>query len=352
MKERPLRTTVVGSYPFPGWLEFAAQHLDQFGPDDLAELQDDATTVAIADQVSAGLDVITDGEQSRLDFNLSFYGFLEGIALEGASRRRFGPPAHDQRGKHEVVGELNAPRGLGAVEEFKRLARLTKARGLQSPGFQIALKSSVPGPYTLSGRLLPSDRYKDRWSLTEALLPIVRAELEALVKAGCREICVDEPSMSCYAHKEDPKKFVDIFNRTVAPVIGKCRLSTHLCFGNYKARAVGPRKYAPMFPAFLGMNVDEIHVEMASREFAEIEIIGEIAKTKDVAVGVIDVKSYYVETPQDVADRVRMCLKYAPPDKLSFAPDCGLSQTARWAATQKLIHMVEGVRIVRKELGL
>ena len=84
--------------------------------------------------------------------------------------------------------------------------------------------------------------------------------------------------MSCYAHREDPKRFVDIFNRTVEPVVGRCRLSTHLCFGNYKGRAVGPRRYAPMFPAFLDLNVDEIHVEMASREFAEIEIIGEIAE--------------------------------------------------------------------------
>jgi len=352
MKERPLRTTVIGSYPFAGWLEFAAQHLDQFGPDDIAELQEDATIVAIADQLAAGLDVITDGEQSRLDFNLSFYGFIEGIALESAPRRNFGPPAHDQRGKHAVTGELKAPRGLGAVEEFQRLHRLAKALGLQSQGFPPALKSSVPGPYTLSGRLIPNDRYKDRWALTEALLPIVRAELEALVKAGCREICVDEPSMSCYAHREDPKKFVDIFNRTVESVAGKCRLSTHLCFGNYKARAVGPRRYAPMFPAFFDLNVDEIHLEMASREFAEIEIIGEIAKRKDVAVGVIDAKSYYIETPKDVADRVRLCLKHAPAEKLSFAPDCGLSQTARWAAKQKLVHMVEGVNAVRKELGV
>jgi 5-methyltetrahydropteroyltriglutamate--homocysteine methyltransferase len=100
------------------------------------------------------------------------------------------------------------------------------------------------------------------------------------------------------------------------------------------------------------MAVDEIHLEMASREFAEVEIVGEVAKRKDVAVGIIDVKSYYVETPQDVADRVRLCLKYAPPDRLSFAPDCGLSQTARWAAKQKLVNMVAGVKSVRKELGM
>ena len=145
---------------------------------------------------------------------------------------------------------------------------------------------------------------------------------------------------------------VEIFNRTIAPVVGKCRLGTHLCFGNYKGRAVGLRRYAPMFPAFLQMNVEEIHVEMASREFSEIAIIRQIAEVRDVAVGVIDVKSYYIETPQDVADRVRLCLQHAPAERLSFAPDCGLSQTARWAAKQKLANMVKGVDLVRRELAL
>lgn len=343
MKERPLRTTVIGSYPFPAWLEFASQNLDRFGQSDLAELQEDAVIAAIHDQMAAGLDVITDGEQTRLDFNLSFYGYLQGIALEPASPRRFGPPAHDQRGKHLVSGPLSAPRGLGAVTEFERLKRLAP------PG--PTLKASVPGPYTLSGRLVPNEQYPDRYALAEALLPIVRRELEALVDAGCREITVDEPSMSCYAHREDTRRFVDIFNRTVEPVVGKCRLSTHLCFGNYKGRAVGPRRYAPMFPAFLEMTLDEIHVEMASREFAELEVIGAIAKKRDVAVGIIDVKSYYIESVEDVVQRVQNCLKFAPAERLSFAPDCGLSQTARWAARQKLANMVAGVRRVRDELG-
>ena len=353
MKERPLRTTVIGSYPFPGWLEFACQHLPQFGEADRAELIDDAVSIAIKDQMDAGLDVITDGEQTRLDFNLSFYGFIEGIELESASPRRFGPPAHDQRGKHKVVGELRAPRGLGAVEDFQRLQRLASSQlETQNAKPETTLKASVPGPYTLSGRLIPNDRYKDRYALTEALLPLVRAELEALVKAGCREITVDEPSMSCYAHKEDPRKFVDIFNRTVESIVGKCHLSTHLCFGNYKGRAVGPRQYASMFPAFLDINVDEIHVEMASREFAELDILKLITAKKDAAVGIIDVKSYYIETVEDVANRVRACLKHAAADRLSFAPDCGLSQTARWAARQKLRNLVAGVKLVRKELGI
>lgn len=344
MNERPLRTTVIGSYPLPGWVEFASQHLEQFGPDDIVELQNDAVIAAIHDQVSTGLDVITDGEQTRFDFNLSFYSYLDGIELESASPRRFGPPAHDQRGKHRIIGELTAPRGLGTVKEFDRLTRL-------APDGPV-LKASLPGPYTLSGRLIPNQQYADRYAVTEALLPIVRAELEALIAAGCREITIDEPSMSCYAYREDPARFVDIFNRTVEPVVGKCRLSTHLCFGNFKGHAVGLRRYAPMFPAFLDLQVDEIHVEMASREFAEIDLIRTIAENKDMAVGIIDVKSYYIETVEDVADRVRLCLKHAAPDRLSFAPDCGLSQTARWAAQKKLHNMVAGVQAVRDELGI
>lgn len=345
MKNCPLRSSVIGSYPFPSWLEFASQHLEVFGRSDVSEIQNDAVIAAVHDQVEAGLDVITDGEQTRLDFNLSFYGYIQGIELESVSPRKFGPPAHDQRGKHAITGELVAPRGLGVVEEFKRLQRL-------APSGAATLKASVPGPYTLSGRLAPNAQYADRWAVTEALLPMVRKELEDLVAAGCSEISVDEPSMSCYAYKEDPRRFVDIFNRTVESVYGRTRLCTHLCFGNFKGRAIGPRRIAPMFPAFLDFKADEMHVEMASREFAEIELIAQIAARMDVAVGIVDVKSYYVETPENIADRVRWCLQHAPADRLVFAPDCGLSQTARWAAQPKLKHMVAGIRQVKKERGL
>jgi 5-methyltetrahydropteroyltriglutamate--homocysteine methyltransferase len=295
MKQHPIRTTVIGSYPFPSWLEYSSQHLDAFGSAEIAEMQDDAVIAAIHDQVTAGLDVITDGEQTRFDFNLSFYGYLNGIEQSAEITRNWGPPAHDQRGKHKITGEITAPLGLGVVEEYKRLA-------------------------------------KD------------------LIAEGCDEITLDEPSMSCYAYKEDTKRFVDIFNRTVEPIVNKCRLSTHLCFGNYKGHPVGYRKLKPMFPDFLDFKVDEIHVEMANREFSEIEMISIIAEKKHVAVGIIDVKSYYIETVNDVVERIDKCLEYVHPDRLSVAPDCGLSQTARWAARQKLNNMVEGAQEVRKRI--
>ena len=123
-----MRTTVIGSYPFPAWLELTSQHLDRFGTADIAEMQDDAVVAAIHDQLAAGLDVITDGEQTRLDFNLSFYGYIEGSELESEpSRGAPGPPAHDQRGKHRVVSELKVLRWTGAVEELSALRKLRAA---------------------------------------------------------------------------------------------------------------------------------------------------------------------------------------------------------------------------------
>eukprot|EP01035_Chromulina_nebulosa_P010480 gene10480-14076_t len=147
MQPIPIKTTVVGSWPFPSWLEFASENLDKFGPADINEMIEDAVVNAIHDQVTAGLDVITDGEQTRLDFNLSFYGFIKGLQPNHEETRKFGSPAHDQRGKHTIIEALTAPKGLGVVEEFKRLQRL-------APEGKI-LKASIPGPYTLSGRMLP-----------------------------------------------------------------------------------------------------------------------------------------------------------------------------------------------------
>ncbi len=342
MPHEPIVTTVIGSYPIPGWLELSGTQLAAFGPTDLVELWDDAVTVSVADQLRAGLDVITDGEQTRTDFNLSFYSFLDGVELNTSPPRRFGPPGHDQRPVHRITGDLRSPSGLGVVAEFKRLQRLAP----KGP----RLKASVPGPYTLAGRLKPNDRYRDRHAVTEALVPIVRQELAALADAGCQVVTVDEPSMSCYADREDRRWLVDVFNQTVEPVRGRCYLGTHLCFGNFKGRAVARRRYGVMFPDFLDLHVDELHVEMANREFAELELTAEIAKRMDVGVGIVDVKNYHIETADDIEQRIRACLRYVPPDQLSVSPDCGLSQTARWASFAKLSALAEGAKRVRATL--
>jgi 5-methyltetrahydropteroyltriglutamate--homocysteine methyltransferase len=339
MQPVPIKTTVVGSWPFPSWLEFASENLDKFGKADINEMIDDAVVNAIHDQVEAGLDVISDGEQTRLDFNLSFYGFIKGLQPNHEETRKYGPPAHDQRGKHTVVEKLTAPKGLGVVEEFKRLQKF-------APKDKI-LKASIPGPYTLSGRMLPGEIYNDRWEITEALLPFVAKELDALVEAGAEEICIDEPSMSCYAYKEDTKRFVDIFNRTVKNIQGKTRIGTHLCFGNYKGRSVGKKSISPMLPDFLDLNVNELHTEMCVLNFSEIHLMQQFAEKMDVAVGVIDVKSYYIETVDDIKERIKMCLKYIPAEKLAISSDCGLSQTARWATKLKMKAMCDAAKLMR-----
>ena len=105
-----------------------------------------------------------------------------------------------------------------------------------------------------------------------------------------------------------------------------------------------------MLPDFLELTVDEIHIEMANREFSEIELLAPFAERMHVAVGIIDVKNYYIESVDDVVGRINKCLKYVPAAKLSVAPDCGLSQTARWASRLKLVNMVKGAKIVRDSL--
>jgi 5-methyltetrahydropteroyltriglutamate--homocysteine methyltransferase len=104
-----------------------------------------------------------------------------------------------------------------------------------------------------------------------------------------------------------------------------------------------------MLPDFLDMTVNEVHIEMANREFSEIKLLKVFAEKMHVAVGIIDVKNYYIETVADVVERINRCLQYVPAEKLSVAPDCGLSQTARWASRQKLVNMVKGAKKVRGE---
>ena len=325
MQPRPLRTTVIGSYPFPAWLEFACAHLDQFGADDLAELQDDAVICALHDQLAAGLDVITDGEQTRLDFNLSFYGYLEGIELEGAPPRRFGP-ARARPARQARASPANSARRAASASSRNSSA----SSGSPSPQSAVAISDQR------SRRASPAP--------TRSAAACCRTSSTPIATRSPRRCCrscapnsrrssppaaarsrVDEPSMSCYAHRRTRGA------SSTSSIAPSSRSSASAASPPISASATtraAPSASAATrrcFPAFLDFTLDEIHVEMASREFAEIEIIGEIAKRRDVAVGIIDVKSYYIETPDDIAERVRLCLQHAPADRLAFAPDCGLT---------------------------
>jgi 5-methyltetrahydropteroyltriglutamate--homocysteine methyltransferase len=334
-----LPATVIGSWSFPGWYakfcDDAVRQPDLFGPDDRDEAVRDAVRLAVDDQLRAGADLITDGEMQRVDFNLGFYDYLTGIRPLPQARR-WGPPAHDQRSKYLCVAPLQAPKGLGLVEEYRRLRSVTIA----------PVKVPVPGPYTLAGCLQGGDIYRDRQEITEALLPLVNRELKDLVGAGVEFLQLDEPSFAC--HPDRPEEFLDITARTVAGV--KAPVSMHLCFGNYRGRAVGQRSYRPLFPHLARAAVQQLALEFASREMAEIELAREIRPPMGLAVGVVDVKNTWIEPPELVAERLRLVLGHIEPERVHVTPDCGFSQTARFIAQKKLASMVQGVRLVRKEL--
>jgi 5-methyltetrahydropteroyltriglutamate--homocysteine methyltransferase len=316
--------TVIGSWAFPGWYakfcDDVVRQPELFGPDDRDEAVRDAVRLAVDDQLRAGADLISDGEMQRVDFNLGFYDYLAGVQPLPAGRR-WGAPAHDQRSRYLCVAPLAAPRGLGTVEEYRRLRAITDA----------PVKVPVPGPFTLAGCLQGGD---------------VNAEMKALAAAGVSFIQLDEPSFAC--HPDQPEKFLEIIAQTVAGV--PARLSLHMCFGNYRGRAVGHRSYRPLFPHLAKAAVHQLALEFASREMAEIELARHIPPPMELAVGLVDVKNTWIEPPELVAERLRLTLQYIDPERVHVTPDCGFSQTARFIAQQKLASMVEGVRRVRESL--
>ena len=140
-----------------------------------------------------------------------------------------------------------------------------------------------------------------------------------------------------------------IFNATVEGVNAK--LAMHICFGNHHGRPLVKRTFRKLFPGVLDAKADQFVLEFANREMAEIDFWKEVGRRKELGAGLIDQKSFYVETPEDVAERIRVALKYVPAEKLWINPDCGFNPTPRWIALPKLKAMVEGTKIVRRELG-
>ncbi len=335
----PIPATVIGSWAWPGWYahfrDVAAATPEAFGPDDRAEAARDATRLAIDDQLRAGADLIADGEMSRVDFNLGFYDRLTGLEPLPAGRKH-GPPAHDQRSRYHCVAPIAAPGGLGCVAEYRLLRELTAAPA----------KVPVPGPFTLAGCIDGGDVYRDRDAVAAALLPIVNRELRDLEAAGVAFLQLDEPSFAC--RPDQPEHFLDIIERTTTGV--NAFVSLHMCFGNFRGRAVGRRSYRPLFPHIGRAAVDQLALEFASREMAEVELLAEIPEPMGVAVGLVDVKNTWIEPPELVAERLRTVLKFVAPERVHVTPDCGFSQTARYVAVRKLTAMVDGVQLVRREL--
>jgi 5-methyltetrahydropteroyltriglutamate--homocysteine methyltransferase len=337
----PLTTSVVGSHTHPGWLDLAvaAAERGELGPRDIREFQDDAVDTAIRDQEDAAVDVISEGEMRRVGFfTAEFYRHLTGIEpLDPV--RRLGPAGHDQQHRFKVLEAIEAPNGLGVVEEFEYASTRT-AR---------PIKVTLPGPFTLSGRLTygQGEIYTDRIAAARAFVPILAAEFERLVEAGATYIQIDEPSPAI--HPEASDEFAALFNDAAAGVQGRVTLAAHLCFGNFFGRPLSRRLYRPVLSQALAFEVSEFVLEYANREMAELDVAADItAAGRHLSAGVIDVKNYYIETADDVAWRIDRLLEAGVPEaQLSIVPDCGFSQTARWAVRPKLAAMVAGRDLVR-----
>ena len=177
-------------------------------------------------------------------------------------------------------------------------------------------------------------------------MPILAAEVGRRGDVGATYIQIDEPSPAI--HPEASHEFAALFNDSVAGVQGRVRLAAHLCFGNFMGRPLAARAYRPVLDQALAFQVDELVLEWANREMAELDIAHDVtAAGRDLGAGVVDVKSYHIESADEVAERIERILGAGvPEDQLLLVPDCGFSQTARWATRPKLRALVAGRDLV------
>jgi 5-methyltetrahydropteroyltriglutamate--homocysteine methyltransferase len=331
---------VIGSHAIPSWLWTAIEAIDagRYGPTDVRETFDDAVNAAILDQERAGIDVITDGEMRRWYFVQSFYERFEGLESIGILRK-VGVYGYDSVPRYRPIERLTVPHGLGIVDEFKYLKGHTTSK----------IKATCPGPLTLTIHIqLRDDQiYKNRLDLAWEMAGAINAELKALVEAGAEFIQLDEPSFAIIPG--ETAEWVRLINAALDGV--EAKLALHVCFGNLGSRPRGRRDYTPFFPALMDVCCDQFVFEFANREMNEADIYRVVGMDREFGAGVIDVKSFYVETPEDVANRVRTMLKYVQAEKLWLTPDCGFFQLPRWLCALKLKALADGVRIVRRELG-
>ncbi len=338
MAEDLIPATVIGSWSFPGWFEkFIADvkaQPDLFGPADRDEAVRDAVRLAIDDQLRAGLDRITDGEMQRVDFNLGFYEYLGG--LEPIPRTAAGAPGA------RSARPLSRDRAAGRARRTGHRGRISPAPRIHAmPRSRCPCRARSPWPAaSTAARFTPTAT-----RVTDALIPIVNAELRALVAAGVDFIQLDEPSFAC--HPERPR----VVPRRHRPHGRRRACLYQHAHVLWQLPRPGRRRIvltSRCFPHLGRARVNQLALEFASREMAEVELLAQLPETMDVAVGLVDVKNTWIEPPELVAERLRTVLKYVDAARVSVTPDCGFSQTARHVAVAKARAMVEGVRLVRK----
>src|SRR3954465_3359436 len=337
-----ITTTVVGSYPQPNWLidrgklgskvpRGRAPEIWRVAPQFLEQAQDDATLLAIRDMELAGIDIITDGEMRRESYSNRFATTLEGVDIENPGT------TINRTGVRSVVPRIAGPirrRGPIEVRDVEFLRRNTERR----------IKITLPGPFTMTQQA-QDDYYKDEEELAMAYAAAVNDELKDLKRAGADVVQLDEPWLQARADRA-ARYGVKAINRALEGIEGTTVV--HLCFGYAAAVKDKPSGYS-----FLGQlaetRASQISIE-AAQPGLDLGVLKDLAP-KSVMVGVIDLGSNAVETPEQVAERIRAALKYVAPEKLVVAPDCGMKYLERGVAYGKLVALARGAAIVRKEIA-
>jgi 5-methyltetrahydropteroyltriglutamate--homocysteine methyltransferase len=330
-------SSVVGSHGKPGWwfASVKAYEAGDFGTGDLDEMFDDAVLTAIRDMEAAGIDVITDGEARRTDGYVdTYYKIIENIAPLPI-RRKAGPWGYDQQQRYEAIGRIGTPpAGFGLARDFEFLKKHTTR----------ATKATCAGPLTFGSRIHPGKAYKGVVEVAERFAEVINQELKALVAAGATWIQLDEPARGNVSGEEMAR----LFNMATEGV--DARLGFHICFGNRFGRSRFDRSYAPYFPGLLRARADEFVLEFASREMSELDLWKKYGDGRGLGAGVIDVKGFYTDTPQDVAARIRRVLEVCPAERLTVNPDCGFGWSPRYMCNQKIGALAAGAAVARAEL--
>ena len=336
-----LPLTTVGAHPRPSWWYLADEAMrdGRFGSQDIQETLNHAADIAILDQERLGLHVITDGEMWRASgYVMSLFGRIQGLSPAPATARRWGPPHYDMDTRFTVTGPISAPNGLGIAEHFPRL----RERATHP------VKVTCPGPITFARHCHLAPPYGDMWELGRDIAKIVNAELRACVAAGADFVQIDDPSVGIIPG--EGRGIAELVNLAVEGV--EAKIALHICFGSNRGRPrVTNRRYGPLFPDILEARVDQFLLEFANRQMADVDLWQQYHPRQELVVGVIDHKAYMIETPDEVAERIRTALEYVPAEQLWISPDCGMSPTPYWIAMAKLRAMVAGTEIVRGELG-
>jgi len=338
----PLTTTVVGSYPQPGWLidraalgskvpRVRAPEIWRVDRAFLEQAQDDATVLAIRDMELAGIDIVTDGEMRRESYSNRFATALEGIDIEnpGSTINRSGVAIPVPR----VAGAIRR-RGPVEVRDVQFLRANTGRK----------IKITLPGPFTMAQQA-QDDFYKDEEALALAFAAAVNEELRDLKAAGADVLQLDEPWMQ--ARPERAARYgVKAINRALQGIPGPTVV--HVCFGYAAAVKDKPTGYS-VLPQLEATTASQISIEAAQPKL-DLGILRGF-RNKQMMVGMIDLGTEKVETPQEVAARIRAALEHVPAERLVLAPDCGMKYLTRQAAFGKLRALAEGAAIVRKELA-